>query len=201
VSRRAPTAQQRREAAEARRARRASITEPDLVMEAAAAFLAVRPRSVGETRRRLARLGYPLALCDQVVGRLVELGYLDDAAFARAWVESRDRARPRGAVALRRELQHKGVADETIRQALAERAAVAAARSGEDEAGPPSADREAARRLLERRMPTLRREGDPRRRRQKAYALLARSGFAPDVCGEVAASVATDLADEALEGV
>jgi regulatory protein len=201
VSRRAPTAQQRREAAEARRARRASITEPDLVMEAAAAFLAVRPRSVEETRRRLAHLGYPLALCDQVVARLVELGYLDDAAFARAWVESRDRARPRGAVALRRELQLKGVPDETIRQALAERAAAAAARTDDIEAAPPSADREAARRLLERRMPTLRRESDPRRRRQKAYALLARSGFAPDVCGEVAASVAADLADEAIEGV
>jgi regulatory protein len=170
-------------------------------MEAAAAFLAVRPRSVEETRRRLAHLGYPLALCAQVVARLVELGYLDDAAFARAWVESRDRARPRGAVALRRELQLKGVPDETIRQALAERAAAAAARTDDIEAAPPSADREAARRLLERRMPTLRRESDPRRRRQKAYALLARSGFAPDVCGEVAASVAADLADETIEGV
>jgi regulatory protein len=170
-------------------------------MEAAATFLAVRPRSVEETRRRLGHLGYPLSLCDQVVERLVELGYLDDAAFAQAWVESRDRARPRGAVALRRELQHKGVPDETIGEALAARTAAAAARTGEGEAEPASADREAARRLLERRMPSLRREDDPRRRRQKAYALLARSGFTPDVCGEVAASVAADLADGAPDGV
>ena len=37
-------------------------------------------------------------------------GYLDDAAFARTWVESRDRARPRGESALRRELTLKGMA-------------------------------------------------------------------------------------------
>ena len=33
---------------------------------------------------------------------------LDDEAFARAWVESRDRARPRGERALRAELRQKG---------------------------------------------------------------------------------------------
>ena len=68
-------------------------------MEAAAAFLAVRPRSVGEMRRRLRHLGYPAALVtDEVVERLIELGYLDDRGLRpTAWVESRDRARPRGA--------------------------------------------------------------------------------------------------------
>ncbi|HSM34750.1 MAG TPA: regulatory protein RecX [Anaerolineae bacterium] len=211
MSRPAATAQQRREAAEARRARRAEITEPDVVMEAAAAFLAVRPRSVEETRRRLVQLGYPPALCEQVVERLVELGYLDDAAFARAWVESRDRARPRGAVALRRELQRKGVPEDIIRLALDERAAAgAAAHDGTSAASPeagsasaaaPSADREAARRLIERRAAALSREPDPRRRRQKAYALLARNGFAPDICAELASSVADDPAEDVAGSV
>ncbi|MEX1335313.1 MAG: regulatory protein RecX, partial [Candidatus Limnocylindrales bacterium] len=109
MPRRARSAQERREAAAARRARRAAVTDPDAVMEAAAAFLAVRSRSVDETRKRLVHLGYPATLVEEVLERLVRLGYLDDAAFARAWVESRDRARPRGAVALRRELQRKGV--------------------------------------------------------------------------------------------
>jgi regulatory protein len=40
----------------------------------------------------------------------------------------------------------------------------------------------AATRLLARRARTLQREDDPRRRHQKAYALLARYGFTPDVC-------------------
>lgn len=163
-------------------------------MEAAAAFLAVRSRSVDETRKRLAHLGYPESIVEQVLERLVEIGYLDDEAFARAWVESRDRARPRGAVALRRELQRKGVPDAVIASILEERAAAAtSARTAED--GPGDPDRSAALRLIERRGSSLRREADPRRRRQKAYALLARNGFAPDVCHEVAATVGDDDAE------
>lgn len=191
---RARTARERREAAEARRARRAEVTDPDIVMAAAAAFLSVRSRSVEETRRRLHQLGYPPPLCDEVVDQLVELGYLDDAEFARAWIESRDRARPRGAVALRRELQRKGVPDDLIAEVLARRAPPVSDPDPEaaDEA---DADRAAARRLIERRSSALRREADPRRRRQKAYALLARNGFAPDVCREIAAGVADEEID------
>ena len=173
------------------------MTDADIVMEAAANFLAVRPRSVEETRRRLVHLGYPQALSDEVVERLVELRYLDDLDFARAWVESRDRAKPRGAVALRRELQLKGIADTTIAEVLAHRADEAARRAPPGDAMPGDADHHAARRLLERRASTLRRETNPRRRRQKAYALLARNGFAPDVCQEIASSMSVDEAEEA----
>ena len=81
----------RKAAAEERRARRAAVEDANVVMEAAAAFLSVRPRSVVETRRRLRHLGYPQALVDEVVGRLVEMGYLDDEALARSWVEARVR--------------------------------------------------------------------------------------------------------------
>ena len=188
MAHRARSPQERREAAEARRARRAAVTEPDAVMEAAAAFLAVRSRSVDETRKRLVHLGYPPAIVERVLERLVEIGYLDDLDFARTWVESRDRARPRGAVALRRELGRKGVPDDVIAEVLADRAQAAAADADQaDGTGDP--DRAAALQLIERRAPTLRRETDPRRRRQKAYALLARNGFAPDVCHEVAATI------------
>lgn len=165
-------------------------------MEAAANFLSVRSRSVEETRRRLRRLGYPHPLCDEVVDRLVELRYLDDLEFARAWVESRDRARPRGEVALRRELKLKGVPDDTIVAVLAQRTDAAVKRKADEAEVEPDADREAARKLLDRRAAALRREADPRRRRQRAYALLARNGFAPDVCQEVAATVTGQDADE-----
>ena len=107
------------------RERHASLTETGPVMEAAARFLEARPRSVAETRRRLLRACYPEALVDQVVTRLVEVGYLDDEAFARAWVESRDRAHPRGAAALRRELATRGVASDAIAAALARGGAAA----------------------------------------------------------------------------
>jgi len=159
-------------------------------MGAAAAFLAVRSRSVEETRLRLNHLGYPAELCDEVVTRLVTLDYLDDVAFATAWIESRDRARPRAALILRRELERKGVPSDTISGVLEGRA------QAEDGAF-VDADREAARRLLERRASTLWREADPRRRRNRAYALLARNGFSPDICHEVASNAFDDSADEA----
>lgn len=156
-------------------------------MDAAAAFLGVRPRSVAETSRRLRHLGYPTALVETVVARLVEMEYLDDAAFARAWVESRDRARPRGENALRRELALKGVPRTTVDEVLAER-------TDSGQAGEP--DRAAALALLGRRRAALEREPDPRRRRHKAYALLARNGFAPEVCASVAATFAEPEPDE-----
>ena len=118
------------------------------------------------------------------------MGYLDDRAFAQAWVESRDRARPRGSGALRRELQLKGIERAVVEEVLAARAeAGAVAPAGPLPAG-SSAEHEAGRRLLQRQATRLERETDPRRRRQRAYALLARHGFAPDVCAELAAGLA-----------
>jgi regulatory protein len=154
-------------------------------MEAAAMFLAVRPRSVDETRRRLLHLGYRQELVDTVIERLLGLRYLDDDEFARAWVESRDRARPRGEQALRRELSIKGIGRERIAAVLAERAVGGEpnADSGPgSDAGPGSPDRAAAERLLERRRSALMREVDPQKRRNRAYSLLARNGFDPDTC-------------------
>lgn len=172
----------RHQAALERRARRAAVTDPDVVMDAAAAFLGVRPRSVAETRRRLRQLGYATMLCDGVVDRLLELGYLDDRAFARAWLESRDRARPRGRLALAQELQRKGVPRDVVDEALAERAWSTPDSSQPGAPGESRVELEAALRLLERRASALQRETDVRRRRVKAFALLARHGFAPDVC-------------------
>jgi regulatory protein len=152
-------------------------------MDAAAAFLAVRPRSVVETRRRLRHLGYPHVLVDRVVDRLTEMSYLDDAAFARAWVESRDRARPRGEAVLRRELVLKGVDRRVIDEVLLQR---------HDEAGGQDPNVGAAAALLERRRSLLSRETDPARRRNKAYALLARNGFDPETAREAATSFKID---------
>ena len=173
-------------------------------MEAAAAFLAVRPRSISETGRRLRHLSYPPPLVERVVERLIEMGYLDDEAFARAWVASRDRARPRGETVLRRELRLKGIERDVVVAVLGERAAAAETAEDATGAGPPAdavgADRAAAERLLARRRSALMREPDLRKRRQRAYALLARNGFDPDVCRDAIATldpaaVSLDLLD------
>ena len=62
------------------------------MLDAAARFLEARPRSIAEVRRRLTTAGYRAPLVDAAIVRMGELGFLDDEAFARAWVESRDRA-------------------------------------------------------------------------------------------------------------
>lgn len=156
-------------------------------MNAAAEFLAARPRSVDETTRRLRHLGYPDTLVDHVVSRLVEMRYLDDAEFTRAWVESRDRARPRGETALRRELALKGIERSVVDEVLSERVTAT---------GGEGADRAAATALLERRRKAIEREPDQYRRRQKAYALLARNGFDPETCREVSALLVSEPASE-----
>ena len=122
------------------------------------------------------------------IARMAELGMLDDEAFARTWVESRDRARPRGERAIREELRLKGIDRETVDVVLGERRdrAVAAAGDDEDAVG---ADRTAAQRLLTKNARALARVADPRQRRQRAYALLARHGFDPETCREAAATV------------
>lgn len=168
-----------------RRAERATVEDPGEVLNAAARYLEARPRSVSEVRRRLTGMGYRAGLVDQAVTRLTELGYLDDQAFARSWVASRDRARPRGGHALRRELQLKGVDRELVDAVLEER-------DGDGVGEATSADEAAAERLLAKKAPSLLREPDPRRRLQKAYALLARNGFPPDVCSSVSRHALAD---------
>ena len=160
-----------------RRSERAAVDDPAVVLEAAARFLEARSRSVAEVRRRLGRAGYRAELVDGAIARLTELGMLDDATFGRAWVESRDRARPRGEIALRRELGLKGVDRAIVDELLEERRDLAGAAPDAD-----GADLVAARRLLVRNERALARVTDPRQRRQRAYALLARNGFDPETC-------------------
>jgi regulatory protein len=179
---------ERLEARRARLERHAAETDPAVVLSAAARFLELRPRSVEEVRRHLTAGAFPPVLVEAAIERLLQLGWLDDRAFATAWVESRDRARPRGQVALRRELTLKGIDRETVEAVLAERDE-AGRGEADDESGPRSrggrADEMAAERLLRKSRGALLRIDDQRVRRQRAYALLARNGFDPDVCREV----------------
>jgi regulatory protein len=179
----------RRESFAERRERKAAIDDPEVVFEAAARYLEVRSRSVAEVRRRLASAGYQPDLIEAAINRLTELGILDDEVFARAWIESRDRARPRGERAMRQELRVKGIDRATVDSAFEERR--------DDHAG--AHERTAAERLIARSRRTLDRVVDPRHRRQRAYALLARNGFDPEVCREVAAAFVDSAMDEGTQ--
>jgi regulatory protein len=99
--------------------------------EAAVRLLSARPRSERELRDRLRQRGFTREATESAARRLQELGYLDDAAFARFWTESRQAFRPRSRRMVTGELRRKGVAMETAEEATAtisdEEAAYAAA--------------------------------------------------------------------------
>jgi regulatory protein len=202
AGRRAP-----RESYAERRARRAAIDDPEVVLAAAYRFLEARARSVTETRRRLSDAGYRPELIDGAIARLLGIGLLDDEAFARHWIESRDRARPRGEIALTRELRLRGVEPSVIAAALEERRQVESddpfgtAGTSDEEAGTERVepDEAAAGRLLERRRRDLERVTDPRKRRARAYALLARNGFGPEIAARLAAGFMTAAAGDPPE--
>ena len=66
---------------------------------------------------------------DKTLNRLQTEGYLDDAAFAQSWTNSRQRTKPKSRRALRYELRQKGVDRETIEAAVADIDEAEAARS------------------------------------------------------------------------
>ncbi len=132
--------------------------------------LAGRARTRHELERALRAKKVPTAIAQQVLDRMASVGLVDDAAFASAWVESRQQRRHLSAPALRRELEAKGVDRGTIESALA----------------PVDSEAElaAARALVERKSDAMADLGDQVRYRRLA-GLLSRRGFGPAVIARV----------------
>jgi regulatory protein len=149
--------------------------------ERAMRFLGYRPRSRAEVKRNLASAGIDEGVIEAVLERLASEGYLNDAEFARFWVENREQFQPRGDRALRQELRQKGLDDQTVGEALANL----------DPTG--SAYRAGRPRAL--RMASLY-ANDPRGFRQKLGNFLLRRGFGY----EVVRSVVRQLEQEVASG-
>lgn len=90
-----------------------------LAIDTAVRFLAGRPRSEYEVRRRLRRARIDEAVIEAVLAQLRRHNLLDDVAFARYWVEQRQTFRPRGARLLRAELAARGIDSSIVRDASA----------------------------------------------------------------------------------
>jgi regulatory protein len=82
-------------------------------------YLSYRPRSRAEVATYLQKRGMSEGQIETITGRLERAGLLNDEAFARYWVENRERFRPRGPRALRYELRGKGISNVVIDQAVA----------------------------------------------------------------------------------
>ena len=93
-------------------------SEVDHAYQAGLRLLTYRPRSRQEVQQRLARQ-FSAQAVQQALSRLEGRRYLDDAAFARFWRESREAHRPRSAALIRRELEQRGVAREVTEAAIA----------------------------------------------------------------------------------
>lgn len=86
-----------------------ALDERQRAYDQALRFLGHRPRSRAEMEQYMRRKLVPQEVMSDVLVRLEEAGYLDDEAFARFWVENRQRFRPRSQRALNYELHLKGV--------------------------------------------------------------------------------------------
>jgi len=141
--------------------------ERALAMNRALHFLGYRARSRREVCDRLRRYGYGEETVEGVVGRLEELGYLDDEEFART--ATREKARRYGPRRVLADLRRSGVGAHLAQKAVDE---WFAGRSELEEA------RSAAARRYNR--------GGSDAEARRVYGFLVRRGYSPDVCAEVA---------------
>ncbi len=93
---------------------RVTYAETRFAMEAALNLFSYRVRSEHEVRERLARKNISAPAIESVVGKLRKSGYLDDAAFLKAWVAERIDIKGFGRQRIKNELLAKGFDRETI---------------------------------------------------------------------------------------
>jgi regulatory protein len=133
-------------------------------------LLKLRPRSRSELARKMAGKGYAEDVVADVLDGLTALGFLDDAAFAKAWLQYRLN-KPMGFRRVERELVEKGIPRDVIRGHWDE------VRGSYDEL-------EVVRALAKKRARQYN-NIDPLKRRKRVMDYLARRGFQLDVIMKV----------------
>ncbi len=83
-------------------------------------YLSYRARSSFEVADYLKRKDFDEATIEKVITKLTKAQLLDDMSFARSWITNRNVLKPRSVLMLRRELQQKRIAKDTIEAVLAE---------------------------------------------------------------------------------
>ncbi|HTT52589.1 MAG TPA: regulatory protein RecX [Streptosporangiaceae bacterium] len=133
-------------------------------------LLTGQPRTRTELADALRRHGVPDQAAAAVLGRFADVGLIDDAAFARAWVESRHHSRGLARRALSAELKQRGVGGQDIEAAVS--------------ALDPADEMATARRLVAKAMGASRGKPLPVRIR-RLVGLLARKGYPAPVAYRV----------------
>lgn len=140
--------------------------------------LTAAPRTRAQLADDLLGRNLPVEVVEHVLDRFTEVGLIDDAAYAQAWVRSRQAGRGLARSALRRELHERGVASELIEQAVSE--------VGVEQ------EQQRAAALVARRLSATR--GLPvERRMQRLVGMLARKGYPSGLAaGVVREALATE---------
>jgi regulatory protein len=133
-------------------------------------LLKLRPRSRGELWSKMAGKGYDQAVIIDVLEALTQMGFIDDAAFAKAWLQYRLN-KPVGFRQVERELIDKGIPKDVIRGHWAE------VKESYDEL-------EVVRALAKKRTRQYN-NIDPLKRKKRMMDYLARRGFQLDVIMKV----------------
>ncbi|MDP8215401.1 MAG: regulatory protein RecX [Candidatus Euphemobacter frigidus] len=150
--------------------------------ESALRLLNYRERSRKELSDKLGERHYPTPVITRIIEKLERLELLDDEKFARLWVRSRLRFKPRSAWLIRRELKEKGLDEELISRVV-------------EEEYPPDREMGAAVTLARKRFDYYR--GDqPAAAWRKLFAYLARRGFSPDTIRECIDKVITKVGSD-----
>ena len=141
-----------------------------------------RARSRHELADKLRGKDVPDEIATRLLDRFEEVGLVDDAAFAQAWVSGRQQGKGLAPRALAQELRRKGIDDETARTALAE--------VTED-------DQDAAARALVRRRLRSVRGLDQVTAIRRLTGMLARKGYGPGLAFRVVKDeLGADLAED-----
>lgn len=127
-------------------------------------------RSRAELEGKLAKRRVPEEVAQRLLDRFEEVGLVDDEAFARSWVQSRQSGRGLARRALAHELRRKGIDEQVARQAL-------------DEVDPDD-EVEAARTLVRRKLRSVQRL-DQTTAVRRLSGMLARKGYPSGVAFRV----------------
>lgn len=141
--------------------------------------------AAARTRQQLleamARKHIPLQIATETVERLIEVGLVDDAAYAIMFVQSDQARRGLSKHGLRQQLQRRGIGAADIESALADIDA--------------DSQYQAAVELIRKRAPAaLARGADVARRR--LLGLLQRRGYGPGLAGRAVSTVLAELSDD-----
>ncbi|MBO0896643.1 MULTISPECIES: regulatory protein RecX [Arthrobacter] len=146
------------------------------------------PKSRHQLAVKLAEKDIPQDVAQAVLDRFEEVRLVDDAEFARMWVDSRSRSKSLARGALKRELAEKGISGELAAEALEQV-------SDEDEL-------EAARTLARRKLqPSVDLTDRAARDKQakRLVSMLARKGYSPSVGYRVVNEIIGDVLEERPE--